>query len=55
MFRSSCDYNDPGQILPDQNLRMCWHTGGNSLNIGYRCGDNALGDSSWERAVFQAD
>jgi hypothetical protein len=35
---------------------MCWHTGGQTINSGYRCGANDLnGNSQWERAVFQAD
>jgi len=54
--RNSCDYKDFANPLPDQDLRMCWHTGGGTLNEGYRCGDNDLnGDSTWERAMFHAD
>ncbi len=46
--RNSCDTGG-GQA----DLRMCWHTGGGSLNPGYRCGNNfANGDAGWERAIF---
>jgi hypothetical protein len=35
---------------------MCWHTGGNNINSGYRCGSNDLnGGFNWERVVFEAD
>jgi hypothetical protein len=52
--RNSCDYNDGSQIQPE--LRMCWHTGGNSINSGYRCGSNDLnGAADWERVVYEAD
>jgi hypothetical protein len=41
---------------------MCVHTGGGQINTGFRCGDNSNepsfwlnSNSSWERAVFQAD
>jgi hypothetical protein len=49
--RNSCDV---GASQP--NLRMCWHSGGQSINTGYRCGNNSLsGAANWERAVFHAD
>jgi hypothetical protein len=52
--RNSCDYNDGSQQFPE--LRMCWHTGGNNINSGYRCGSNDLnGGFNWERVVFEAD
>ena len=52
--RNSCDYDNGSQTMTDK--RLCWHSGGSSLNSGYRCGANDLnGNSSWERAVFQAD
>ena len=52
--RNSCDYDGGGQTVTDQ--RLCWHTGGSSINSGYRCGANDLnGAANWERAVFQAD
>lgn len=52
--RNSCDYNDGSQILPEQ--RLCWHTGGNNINSGYRCGSNDLnGAAGWQRVVYEAD
>jgi hypothetical protein len=52
--RFSCDYNDGSQLLPDQ--RLCWHTGNNLINSGYRCGSNDLnGAFNWERVVYEAD
>lgn len=52
--RNSCDYNDGSQVSPA--LRLCWHTGGGSINSGYRCGDNDLnGAFNWERVVYHAD
>jgi hypothetical protein len=52
--RNSCDFNDGFQQLPEQ--RMCWHTGGNNINSGYRCGSNDLnGAFDWERVLFEAD
>jgi hypothetical protein len=53
--RNSCDYDSGlGQTSPDQ--RLCWHSSAQSINNGYRCGNNQLnGDSGWERAVYQAD
>jgi hypothetical protein len=54
--RFSCDYTDPGNPLPFPELRMCWHTGGNSINSGYRCGANDLnGAADWQRIVYHAD
>ena len=54
--RFSCDYTDPGSPLPFPELRMCWHTGGNSINSGYRCGANDLnGAANWQRLVYHAD
>jgi len=53
VFRNSCDTGG----APNNNLRMCWHTGGGFINGGYRCGaDSGLnGDFSHERLVFHAD
>ncbi len=52
--RFSCDYNDGSQLFPE--LRMCWHTGNDSINSGYRCGSNDLnGGFNWERVVYEAD
>ncbi|HSA23422.1 MAG TPA: thrombospondin type 3 repeat-containing protein, partial [Myxococcota bacterium] len=45
--RSSCDIG-PGAG------RLCWHTGGGSMNGGYRCGDDlGLWDVTWTRVVYQ--
>jgi hypothetical protein len=51
--RDSCDFNDGGQASPQ--LRLCWHTGGNSLTGGYRCGNDTPFGSDWHRIVFEAD
>ena len=37
-------------------LRMCWHTNGQVVDSGYRCGDNMLnGDAGWLKVVYTAD
>ena len=47
--RSSCDVNRDD----DPQLRMCWHTGSDNIQSGYRCGDNSLNaDNDWERLVL---
>ncbi|MCB9548300.1 MAG: hypothetical protein H6706_20990 [Myxococcales bacterium] len=52
--RSSCDFNPGNQTVPEQ--RMCWHTGENALQSGYRCGANDLnGDNGWERLIYVRD
>jgi hypothetical protein len=52
--RNSCDFDNGGVISPE--LRMCWHTGNNSMNTGYRCGNNDLNSNPmWERIVYEAD
>jgi hypothetical protein len=52
--RNSCDFNSGGtQTVP--GLRLCWHTSGNAMSSGYRCGSNAIFDASLKRAVYQAD
>ncbi|MFO0759880.1 MAG: hypothetical protein U0359_25570 [Byssovorax sp.] len=56
VHRFSCDYTDAGNPLPFADQRMCWHTGGNSINSGYRCGANDLnGAANWQRLLFHAD
>jgi hypothetical protein len=45
--RFSCDVA-PG----DEELRMCWHTGGGIMNQGYRCGNSYPGDD-FERVAFK--
>ena len=50
--RNSCDTNTG----PSSALRMCWHTGNNNINSGYRCGDTYLnGDSSYNRVIYHAN
>jgi len=46
--RTSCDTQG------DQSeLRMCWHTGNNDIQGGYRCGDAFLNNNNnWERVIF---
>ena len=51
--RNSCDYNAGAQTVP--GLRLCWHTSGNKMSSGYRCGSNATYDATLKRAVYQAD
>ena len=51
--RFSCDFNEGNQSLP--HLRMCWHTSGNSISGGYRCGNTTPFGSDWQRLVFEAD
>ena len=49
--RNSCD---TANVNPEQ--RMCWHTSGDSITSGYRCGTTFLnGNNSWERLIYQAD
>jgi len=53
--RGSCDTFDG--LYPDR--RICWHTGGNTLNGGYRCGTTRnlntvmTGGGGYERVLFQ--
>jgi hypothetical protein len=50
VVRNSCDVG-----AGFDNERMCWHTGGGSMNNGYRCGNNYPFDQSWQRVVYEAD
>jgi len=45
--RNSCDVG-----RGDDDLRMCWHTGGAIMNPGYRCGNSYPGDD-FERVAFK--
>jgi cysteine-rich repeat protein len=47
--RNSCDV---AQVSP--TLRMCWHTSGNAISSGYRCGNNYPGNN-YERVIMHAD
>ena len=46
--RNSCD-----TAQGESSRRMCWHSGQNALNGGYRCGDS-YPDAGYERVVFHA-
>ena len=48
--RNSCD---TGRDQAER--RMCWHTSGNRLNSGYRCGASTGLGGGWERVVFTSD
>lgn len=50
--RTSCD-----TAAGNETLRLCWHTGGGSMNGGWRCGSSTglNGDATWERVILQAD
>ena len=50
LSRSSCD---TANVNP-QN-RLCWHTGNNQINGGYRCGSTSglNGDQTWDRIIYQ--
>ena len=46
--RNSCDVDNN---QPEK--KICWHTGGNQLNGGWRCGANTgIGGADWERAMW---
>lgn len=47
--RNSCD-----TAAASPQFRMCWHTGGNALNGGYRCGAQSglNGARDWERVIW---
>jgi hypothetical protein len=42
---------------PNNDKRLCWHTGGGNINGGYRCGvtTGLNGDPGWERIVYEAN
>ncbi|MCA9546502.1 MAG: hypothetical protein KC613_18990, partial [Myxococcales bacterium] len=49
--RNSCD-TQGGQ----GNLRMCWHSNGDRMTSGYRCGNNFLnGNNGWERRIWTSN
>jgi cysteine-rich repeat protein len=47
--RNSCDTS---QVSP--TLRMCWHTSGNAITNGYRCG-TTYPQNNYEKVIMQAD
>ena len=58
--RSSCDTTASsfdGFAGAHKDQRLCWHTGGSSLAVGWRCGatDSLNGDVGWERLVYHSD
>jgi hypothetical protein len=55
--RNSCDYLatpdwNSGSLDATTPLRMCWHTNGNSLSAGFRCGRNVVYDRLYERVIY---
>jgi len=50
--RNSCDTNSTGN-----NDRICWHTGGSSLNGGWRCGNQTSlnGSTGYERVLMDSN
>ncbi|HHO50074.1 MAG TPA: hypothetical protein ENK18_04190 [Deltaproteobacteria bacterium] len=53
LSRNSCDTATGS--FPER--RLCWHTGGNAINGGWRCGSttNLNSSTSWVRALYHAD
>ncbi|HVI03260.1 MAG TPA: DUF4215 domain-containing protein [Enhygromyxa sp.] len=47
--RNSCDVEEV-----NSQYRMCWHTGGDAINEGYRCG-NQYPWMDYERVIMHAD
>ncbi len=49
--RNSCDTNGGAETN-----RLCWHTGANNINPGWRCGANTglNGDNGFERIIYQS-
>ena len=39
----------------EPELRLCWHTGANTLLAGWRCGATGIMSNDWERVVLHAD
>lgn len=56
--RNSCDTQDSSIDVNGVNgdLRLCWHTGGDYVQGGWRCGYNDVlnGSFGYERLLFQA-
>jgi cysteine-rich repeat protein len=50
--RNSCD-----TAISNPTQRMCWHTGGGSINGGWRCGSHVglNANPNWERVIYHAD
>ncbi len=56
--RNSCDtLSMPEAGTQDDGTadrRMCWHTSGDMLNNGFRCGSHVAFDPQWERVAFRS-
>ena len=60
--KNSCDGGDRTDEFwndfTDPN-RLCWHTGSDAIQEGWRCGtttnNNYMNESQWERVILQAD
>lgn len=50
--RNSCD---TANVQPEQ--RLCWHTSGNRMNGGWRCGATTglNGNNAWERVIWTSE
>ncbi|MBK8258780.1 MAG: hypothetical protein IPK82_39750 [Polyangiaceae bacterium] len=57
--RNSCDIIDsqsfPGGGATDGAFRLCWHTFGNNIDSGWRCGKADSLSGSHERLIYHAD
>ena len=52
VFKDSCDVNRP----ENRDKRLCWHTSGGSISLGFSCGaTDFIFDSSWERVILHHD
>ena len=55
--RQSCDTVDSNSFpggATDGDQRLCWHTGANTLNAGWRCGkdDFLQSNPNFERLIY---
>lgn len=50
LVRNSCDTDNTNAAQ-----RLCWHTGNNTINSGWRCGASTSIGAGWERVVLHAD
>jgi cysteine-rich repeat protein len=60
IHRNQCDVTDSSiEGGTDGNLRLCWHTASDFLNLGWRCGYNdqlngGTNGANFERIIFEA-
>ncbi|MDC0668528.1 hypothetical protein [Nannocystis radixulma] len=56
VHRTECDA-DFGAPQANENMRLCWHTLGGTIDAGWRCGasQNLNGSAEFERVIFHAD